>query len=397
MDTVSLIQDAEAKLIEPLFRFCPLCLKDIQSQRYLATYPYTEGPGKIQVIRQIIRTLKPLRESAPLLKLFEKFEAFMWAIGKRDHFIHQFEVFLLGWYIFSALTEKTGSDRIEISGLGPIDSEVFFEYWLLTAMGHDLGYPLQESPNIISELRKLHQDGRLRGVANLYLAFWKTLTCRNQQNHLPWVENLLNKQGKKINQHIIMGLQFSLKISPEAARKIGMDLAEANNNHGYLSALLIGNALYPTFARRGLDSSNTSVHLYRLLLAAIALHHIKGEQQKEKDIIREIDFSTNPFAYLLYVADNLQEWSRPPGASPEGAAPETLLTSCHAIGGQIGLVFVTRHDSWGAQLSRQVLKEVNAASRRLKIPRGPRSGVKLKVMYSFNNINMEPKILSLAI
>jgi hypothetical protein len=393
MESITLTQVAEEQLIEKLLRFPLPLLMDEQVRRHLAAYPYKVESERIQAIRQIIRILKPLRRGTILLDSFATFEGLMLSIGKRDHFIHQFEVFLLGWYVFCALLGKSTSRSVDIDGFAPIKTEEFFTYWLLAAMMHDLGFSFQESPKIIEEMKKLHRNAKLMDVANLYHAFGKMLNSRSKQNHLPWVENLWQGRGKLINQHLVIGLQHSLRSSQKAAMELAQAMATETDNHGYISALLVGHALYPPESLDDPgpatpDSKLRSIHLYRLLLAAISLHHIKADTPEHENILRNIRYSANPFAYLLFAMDNLQEWARLSGTHVNEPAPMTFLTHCISKGRQITLNFVTRHDLWGTKIRRKTLKEIKAAQRRLKMPIGPACGIKLKILYFFNDIEM---------
>ena len=401
MESIAFTQVAEEQLIEGLLKFSMPSLMDEQARRYLAAYPYKLESERIKVIREIINTLKPFNRSNILIDSFAAFEGFMLSIGKRDHFIHQFEVFLLGWYVFCTLSEKSTCQTVPIEGFVPLEAEEIFLFWLITAMTHDLGFPFQESPKIIEQLWRLHKDVKLTDIANLYYAFGKMLTSRDKNNHLPWIENLWKGRGKLINQHLAIGLQHSLTIDYNGAMGLVQTIAAERDNHGYISSLLVGHALYPpeNYEVPGIFTPDKlrSIHLYRLVLAAIALHHIKADTPEHKNIIKKIKYTTNPFAYLLFIMDNVQEWGRLSGIHVNDPTPMTFLTNCETKGMQITLTFVTRHDLWETKIRQKILKGIKAAKQRLKIPIGPGSGMKLKILYYFNDIKMKCPPLYLTI
>jgi hypothetical protein len=71
-----------------------------------------------------------LQEFEPLLQQFSK--------RYREHFVHQFQVFLLGTIIFDKVCDSCFSD------LNKDEVEKIMQNWLLASSIHDLTYPLQE-------------------------------------------------------------------------------------------------------------------------------------------------------------------------------------------------------------------------------------------------------------
>lgn len=393
--SISLTQSAQVRLIAPVLKASFPPLSNWPVRRFLSAYPYLDETGKTQAILEIMGALWP---SQTELLVFKRYESFMRAIGRRDHFIHQFEVFLLGWFIFCALIGRTQSKQLEIESLAPLDPEVFFKIWLLAAMGHDLGYPLQETPEIIEELSILHNDLNLKETARFYNLISKL--AKNEDGQQPLLmQDLLNEKGGEIAQQIIIGIRQTLRITQSESQTIGDRLTNSANNHGYLSALLFGEKLMNHFAPLGSFDEETNGDLqalwqYRLLLAAIALHHLKKQHRK---IIEKINFSANPFAYLLFISDNLQEWTRHPGVQPGKTDPITFLTDCKTQRSNIILTFVTRHDYWQDEVVRTTEKGIKNANQRLRWPQGSASSLKLQVNYLFNTDKIKKKTIFLPI
>lgn len=398
--SVCLTKLAQEQLVKPLLRIRLPGLDDWIVRRYIASYAHVEdSDGKIRAIREIMRSLWRSNPGGSLLQVFEGLEGFMRAIGKRDHYVHQFEVFLLGWYIFSALMANWKISKLEIAQLNSIDLSVFFEIWLMTSMGHDIGYPLQETPVIIKELGRLSWHAKLRKMATYYGVLGDLVGIKDQGKH-PLVQQLLNKEGKEIASYIISGVEQTLNVNPGDAKDICDTLAKSVNNHGYLSALLLGRAFLKYFKsvdRNALPgtSQDQKMGLYKLLLAATALHSLKNAHP---DIIKKINFTANPLAYLLFIVDNLQEWSRVPGVKQGEVDPITYLKSINRPkSSRISLSFVTRHDYWGVPVVKRTNGEINKARQRLKWLKESGSNMRIKVDYQFNTDKIKNKIISISI
>ena len=291
--------------------------------------------------------MKVLWQDGPevgLLNSFEKFDRFLRALGRRDHFIHQFEVFLFGWFLIDFLVSRGNS----LESLTPFKLQPFLKLWLMTAMGHDLGFPLQESPKIFKALDELygHRSIGLYRTSNLLARLERQFSRTTFTGRPRLVKYLLSGQGAGIDEKIILGIANTTGLNGEMARLVWHKMEKFPNNHGLLSALLLGRAVfhsYGTEAAREKTAATDSMdpqHLY-LSLAAIALHHLKEELPY---VIKKIEFGRNPFAYLLYLADNLQEWSRDLGGWAE--EPTTLLCECKGENSGIILTFLITHDTW---------------------------------------------------
>lgn len=357
----------------------------------LSSYAHKSSEAeKLRLITEMMELLWREGNSAQLLKYFANFERFLRAVGKRDHFIHQFEVYLLGWFIIHAL-EIRGYHIGEFTSLS---SELFLQTWLMTAMGHDLGLPLQEEPAIIKVLKELHESVGTRTIAGNYAKLEAKLSHIGSKGRQILMKDLLSGEGSKIAHQIRAGIKITTGFSLTQTRAVWNTLVKSGKNHGLISAIILGRDLSGFFVPGGdfqgaEAADDPELKRFRLLLSAIALHHLKEEGDSEH-VVKNIRFTANPFAYLLYIADNLQEWGRDIGGWAN--VPETTLTDFEFNDPKLTLTFTLSHDDWGiGDAEKNVLAEIRKADHRLKWPQRPYKGLSIEAIYNSNSkiINAE--------
>ena len=169
MQFISPTKNAEEKLIAPLIDYYGRDNPIVQ--RLLASYPGTSFYNKTAAISGLVKHLfQDFPAMHDLYVVFALQEKFLKAVGKRDHFTHQFEVFLLGWNIFQLY------DRHQVLEFTPLKGISFREVshlWMLTALGHDLGMPVTEISTILQGIGELYSDAALNeiiGDYNCYLS-----------------------------------------------------------------------------------------------------------------------------------------------------------------------------------------------------------------------------------
>ncbi len=246
----------------------------------------------------------------------------------RDHFLHQFQVFLLGACIIDRLygNEKC-IEEFEHQYKCPIEKA-----WVLTSTYHDFNYSIQEYDLWIKEFlnQALNTSGNLSSL-KLGAAFIR--------------ENFLLKTGEicaALNLkmgHIVMNFFY--------------EQATAKRNHGLLSALSLLK-LFENTPSKDIDHSA----LVQSAMA-IALHDEdiwkafsgKGEKKEKKwsldftkkRFLRNLEFQKNPLAFLLIFCDTIQEWGRV-GRNYEKSEPwlEDVMLGTN----KTGVTLSVKHDSF---------------------------------------------------
>lgn len=240
----------------------------------------------------------------PLLRDFRSYEKMLLELpGYRDHFIHQFQVFLLGAVLIDdlyVLSEEKGTKNFsdyyrEALGIKKKDSEVADIAWLIASTFHDVAYPIQRSDDLYNRffdsfmgiggtvvdrigLERVVSKRRYGKLIDQLCDFYFSLNNRR----VPWKYN--SKE------------QTMICVDDDFRAAFQQTLLEVKD-HGVLGALVLLHQ-----SRAGGEEYSTVIYPAAL---AIALH---------KDMLFEIHedlrFEYNPLAFLLRYCDLVQEWGR---------------------------------------------------------------------------------------
>ncbi len=153
--------------------------------------------------------------------ILQEFEPFLQQFSPRyrEHFVHQFQVFLLGTIIFDKVCDNCFSD----SDKGEV--EKIMQNWLLASCIHDLTYPLQEYDKWSSKF------------------FEKQLSINEPLSFLELSNVYVEKSFASRVEYIISQLKGSWSISSEQENKIYNAIRHfiyyeivSKKNHGLMSA-----------------------------------------------------------------------------------------------------------------------------------------------------------------
>ena len=212
---------------------------------------------------------------------------------KRDHVIHALNTFLLGIYINSKY----------------LGNKVDMFQWKLTALFHDIAYPLYISQMIIEKYFETVEGIKNNlGIAssnptmNIVPNNFEKLT--NNKTAFDYIQNRIDKWGLKVD--------VEKKYSEMSSSNIIC--------HGMISALtvlyLIDLMYQKNNSERKYNDSNWSQEYFETdvvsACSAIFLHNLRD------DAFENIDKTKASLAYLLKLSDELQNWDR----MQEGDSPE---------------------------------------------------------------------------
>jgi hypothetical protein len=218
----------------------------------------------------------------------------------RDHFMHSFNVFLLGYYIINKIYSVKpnlnyfGRDII-IENADPDflrrnqrDANLT---WMLASTFHDVAYPIQDTESWLNNLFQnfLGADPKfslnIKEIIPPIYADFMYLLSRYQ------------KHGK---QNALGFTDQILEIDWLCHNELGSGLME--KNHGVLGALMLCHRM--AIREKFLQKSEPLDFLFNHLPAchAISLHALDSIS---------VTFDKHPFAYLLILCDELQDWCRP--------------------------------------------------------------------------------------
>ncbi len=220
--------------------------------------------------------------------------------GYRDHTIHAFNVFTMGYAILRQLPEdvfaKASATLRERHG----PSADPLRAWMLCSLFHDIGLPAQHVEKWLAAFfRDLYgmQDGGAGDPAEHV----RSTVSVHFLHHAEYAAHF---------SRLVTSLAECLDIDKHEEpwlHDLVMDKLERERNHGVISALILAQAVHAL----GGDASDPTV---KAALAGIALHD-KGVWEaitKARKGVppRPITFGRSPIAFLIGYCDNSQEWGR---------------------------------------------------------------------------------------
>lgn len=236
---------------------------------------------------------------------FETFEDYEKILFKqphyRDHFIHQFQVFLCGLPIIEQHFDDIHSSYSQL--FNP-DSPINIEFsWLLAASYHDVGYLVQL---LYSWMDRFFVDVLDVKDIKINVDLAKLLQEKDFQENLDKLtslythiyNNLTNEKWKYSGSHYVdpfLRKEFVKKLLNE-------------RNHGLISSIILLDRIQKQKRdNEYIDKTFSSIVMPAAL--SIALHDkaILKIQNLEKNVI----FEKDPLSFILIYCDTIQEWGRP--------------------------------------------------------------------------------------
>lgn len=249
-------------------------------------------------------------------------------IKQRDHFIHSVEVFILGIDIFynNKIIQKQFNDFIDNSNYHnyyTTKHEEFFYRWGITALFHDVAYPIE----IISEQLKIYAkllDSYSIQEDNLNFIIKFEGTDKFDKIEELKIKDKYKEEFEKRNPTLklkeytscidiltkTISSRFSLKeefIENILKNKLN-DMENGKYiDHGFYSAIIVLKWYHSLIERTEWDPS---YFIYPIVdvATAILLHNVFPRNLLEKT--GKMSFKQYPIAFLLILCDELEEWDR---------------------------------------------------------------------------------------
>ncbi len=195
-------------------------------------------------------------------------------IKYREHFIHQFQVFLLGYYLINKEPKLYQNLLNYLQKINPdYQMEDVLKLWFITAMFHDFSYSV----------------AKMEGWLENYFSRFSFPT----QFHINWNAIYTHYEIEKIN--LVELISSNSDKTKYEISNIIKDAFIEENDHGILSGLMLMKNV------EGIDEI-----LVREAGCAISMHTETVYEQLGK-----LHLNQFPFAFLLVFCDNVQEWGRP--------------------------------------------------------------------------------------
>ena len=244
---------------------------------------------------------------------FEKFSEFEEVLHGtdryyRDHSLHVIRVFFLGFYLLSSKLSNLEGTEINFNSIKILPSEIFKEVrltleeiqaiWILIALTHDLGYPIEKIEHINQKITGL-------------ISYYGPSGIEEFKYHLPPQNQFLNDFILKFISSKLIHKQNEVEYYTVIQNKYYLKFAKAfeNFSHGIMSCILLMKHLvyfkesdYSHSGLNGLTERDAiQFSIRRTILRSIASHD-------NEDIYH---IYPNNFRFILTFCDDLQEWDRP--------------------------------------------------------------------------------------
>lgn len=377
--STTLSETAERILISNLLKMD--YFKSPWIQRRLASYPLAIEAEKDVLILELLGYLWKIPPSDRLFSVFKDFDKVFTILDKKGHFIHQFEVFLLGWHLINQLLEK---DRKEIFKSIFGNHKRIFNSWLFASTAHDFGYPLQLAKDLAKKFSELYNKIHMRELSTKYNKLSKNQNIKIE-NELCFfkIHDKDNKTEKLIDieSFILDGIESSIEGNKEDALSIQKILRK--NDHGYISAMILLRTYIDFLSKeKGLnfESEHWRIDDLKLVCASIALHNIPLRYEKYLEMI---SFNLNPYAYLLILIDNLQEWHRSMRLSDK--YPSYNLRTFETKSDSISLFYILLHENWTKKMKNDTIKSLSEKAKLINLLKRPHPSFNFNISIKFQS------------
>ena len=364
----ALTQKSEMELIRPLLRLD--IFHGAEIRKLLATYPFLNLSEKEEVICALFEYLWE-GMGKQIFSRFRKLDGFMRASGKRGNFIHSFEVFLLGINLLFVLYLRNGNLLKQI-GVESFDDLV--KIWGVIAGAHDIGRPLVIQYSISEEISQAYEQLGIRSAdaeGDEGMAMKAFKDEMDKAGH----RIIRTKDGKETNINALLesSLTAVLGLREDETKNL-IDRFISYNNHGFLSAFLLCNKI-----STGLDRIHFDQPSLQHIIGSIAVHALNKIQDSGTNYT--LKYSNSPLAYLLYLCDNIQDWSRPVIGEEEW--PKYLLSKVIINENSFQLIYVLHMQYWDSEFELKIEEDTQKRKQQLATLRSPpiTFGVDVRVQY----------------
>jgi hypothetical protein len=244
-----------------------------------------------------------------LIKKLPEFEAFMYFLNVqkyyRDHCAHQLRTAVLGDFILDLKSDAGGMEGIIKDEL-ELSSEEVRTAWWFTGLLHDTGIPLAKlctavNWSLLNEILRCYPSLDIE-ASPMFINL-----ASDKLNNNEYLSLLADGMPKHWQELIKRGLGMHETVNDTVLFKAGYDKNQEYQprnlkmDHGVVGAVnLLKTLRTPETLRRNLREDRPLIEAAR----AIAVHNFK-------DNLKDVPFEDFPLAFLLMLADELQEWGRP--------------------------------------------------------------------------------------
>jgi hypothetical protein len=371
---------AEKKLLELLLE--EDFINDPWLQRRLGSYALADTTERDRIVLEIVKFFFQGTLHSELFAAVREFDTVFASLGMKGHFIHQFEVLIFGWALIRMLIDQDESIKRSFRFNTP--REIFF-VWLMASVIHDFGYPLQVAEDVMKKMFAWYRALGMSEIAELFRALMKNYE-KSQAKNLTELKSQ-TWAGLHVKPILLETLRDSLKINRLSAEKLlkrieAMSKGKISEEkiHGFAGAAVLCGKCFQSWRTSGLTAKalDYDVKTLKLALAAICLHDLTNDLDT---YIRRIDFWRNPYAYLLFLIDNLQDWFR--NLRPNEKWPSYNLLKIGRTENQLELSYILTHEKWTKDMEHSAKGSVREKFERLHMMARPRPPLHFRIAVDF--------------
>lgn len=253
---------------------------------------------KLRLLRDALEDLWVIQaRKGETFKVFQNFESFEKVLFQsnpeyRGHYIHQFDVFLLGYYILNKLLES----KAEISTIyKPYPERKPNLTWMLASTFHDMGYPIEKI------------DSWFTMFLNTFLSVETAYPIEIERILSPvffdYLRYLSEEHYNQTKEPMAVSGQCYLR--DWRFHNILLNNLKLKKDHGIVSALLLIHNLFTQETFSNFNNWLLDTFEPEILPAchAISIHNLKIDYET-------VSLKQSPFAFLLILCDSIQDWER---------------------------------------------------------------------------------------
>jgi len=326
-------------------------LNALEIESRLSKYAFSGARNREVIVSEIVSPLlEEILTSSRIVrkKVFDSFrayDAYSVQSGKKYHYLHQFDVFLLGLSIMCTIWDQLEAKK---NYFGYEDPVHMFHAWVLTSIVHDFGYPLESLEDRIKDLAKIFGDLGARAVSSkLKASYLKKVIKSSIGVDIRALHNIkirIPDGTTTIGDLLRLCIQDTIRVGEHVARKEQEKMVSVRD-HGYMSAVIL--SAFMSSIGNYFVSDPKKYDVIVKALGAIALH-VRG-----KSLIRKMTLRNNPFAHLLLICDNLQDWDR--SFFHQENYPTCCLTKYRASKDSVGITYFFYHKKWQSNVRSELV------------------------------------------
>lgn len=245
---------------------------------------------------------------------YTQFESLLYGASEyyRDHIFHAVRTWLIGIFCLLHDSESPFIKEIQIDGIAekePFANKInFFEklsIWTISALCHDLGYPLEKSQQVLEKTRNMMKEFVPNPMVLSNFAFTGVQDNINEYI-VKFMSTKMKEVTEKNNTDENREKTYYGRIQPKYYLKYTKSLEK--NKHGIISAVIIYKMLLYFLES---DFNLNDDYIYNLEDAR--------QFYIRREILRSISSHTcsdiynvknTTFSSLLFICDEMQEWGR---------------------------------------------------------------------------------------